>query len=199
MNTLPTPTERRPIHTREITTRGFLRVDGLFDIEAELIDAKAYTSTTIDGRVRAAGDALHHMHIRLTIDDSLTVRGAVATMPKTPFGECTPAAEPFAGLIGVRIGPGWRKQIDSVMGGVSGCTHLRELLGVMATVAYQTVPNFRQHERRLRGETLAQATVPSRQMGKCLGWDFDGPVIARIAPQFVGYRLAPTTKVRSED
>ena len=74
------------------------------------------------------------------------------------------------------------------MGGVRGCTHLRELLGVMATVAIQTVPGYRRHQRGLRGEVSPATTEPDHQMGKCLSWDFDGPVIARIAPQFIGYR-----------
>ena len=32
------------------------------------------------------------------------------------------------------------------------------------------------------------ATDPDHEMGKCLSWDFDGPVIARIAPPFIGDR-----------
>ncbi|WP_157008211.1 DUF2889 domain-containing protein [Xenophilus azovorans] len=76
----------------------------------------------------------------------------------------------------------------AAMGGVRGCTHLRELLGVMATVAFQTVPGYRRHQRLLRGDAPLVANEPDHQMGKCLSWDFDGPVIARIAPQFIGYR-----------
>lgn len=188
MQALPHPEPREPVHTRAITTQGFLRADGLWDLEAELVDTKAYPTTTNGDRPRDAGEPVHRMQIRLTIDDTLTVRGAVAAMPNTPFAECTPAAEPFGGLVGARIGPGWRKQVDAAMGGVRGCTHLRELLGVMATVAFQTVPGFRRHQRRLLGEEPVASTEPEHQMGKCLSWDFDGPVIARIAPQFIGFR-----------
>jgi hypothetical protein len=188
MEALPEPVSREPVHTRAITTRGFLRADGLWDLEAELVDTKAYSTTTNGDRSRAAGEPVHRMHIRLTIDDTLIVRAAVAAMSNTPFDECTPAADPFGGLVGAKIGPGWRKQIDAAMGGVRGCTHLRELLGVMATVAFQTVPGYRRHQRLLRGEAPLVATEPDHQMGKCLSWDFDGPVIARIAPQFIGYR-----------
>jgi Protein of unknown function (DUF2889) len=188
MNTLPPPTEREPAHTRAITTQGFLRADGLWDLEAELIDTKAYASILHGGLTRPVGEPMHHMRIRLTIDDQFVVQAAVAAMPSTPFPECQPAADPFAGLVGARIGPGWRKQVDAAMGGVRGCTHLRELLGVMATVAFQTVPGYRRHLRRLRGEPQPVATEPGHQMGKCLSWDFDGPVIARIAPQFIGWR-----------
>jgi hypothetical protein len=188
MQTLPEPITREPVHTRAITTRGFLRADNLWDLEAELVDTKAYATTTSGDRPRAAGEPVHHMQIRLTIDDTLTVRAAVAAMPNTPFAECSPSIEPFNGLVGAKIGPGWRKQVDTAMGGVRGCTHLRELLGVMATVAFQTIPGYRRHQHGLRGEVSPAATEPDHYMGKCLSWDFDGPVIARIAPQFIGYR-----------
>lgn len=187
MDTLPDPVARRPVHKREIVTDGYLRDDGLWDLEATLRDTKAYSTVTNGDRFRAAGEPVHHMRIRLTIDDSFTVVAAMAAMPSTPFAECPPAADPFDRLVGARIGPGWRKQIDDAMGGVRGCTHLRELLGVMATVAFQTVPGYRRHERRLRGEAQPESAEPAHQMGKCLSWDFDGPVIARIAPQFIGY------------
>ncbi|RZL87458.1 MAG: DUF2889 domain-containing protein [Variovorax sp.] len=188
MQALPESVPREPVHTRAITTRGFLRADGLWDLEAELVDTKAYSTVTNGDRFRPVGEPVHHMHIRLTIDDTLTVQAATAAMTNTPFAECAPAANPFDGLVGAKIGPGWRKQVDTAMGGVRGCTHLRELLGVMATVAFQTVPGYRRHQRRLRGEAPEVGTEPGHQMGKCLAWDFDGPVIARIAPQFIGYR-----------
>ncbi|MDM0117743.1 hypothetical protein QTI66_37195 [Variovorax sp. J22R133] len=44
------------------------------------------------------------------------------------------------------------------------------------------------------GEVSPAATEHDHQMGQCMSWDFDGPVIARIAPQFIGYR--PKTSSR---
>lgn len=43
MHSLSVPVPRRLIHTREIRTRGFLRDDGLWDVEGELMDEKSYT------------------------------------------------------------------------------------------------------------------------------------------------------------
>ncbi|MES2186861.1 MAG: DUF2889 domain-containing protein [Pseudomonadota bacterium] len=191
MTELPPPTARQPIHTRRTTTHGYLRDDGLWDIEGELIDTKSYPFTNPEGTQRAVGDAVHHMRIRLTVDDTLTVREAVAAMPSTPFGECPAAADPFGLLVGAQCGPGWRKAVDAAMGGVRGCTHLRELLGAMATVAFQTVASYRNFERRAGGEPMSARAEPHHAMGKCLAWDFDGPLVARIAPQFIGHKLAP--------
>lgn len=188
MQALPEPAPREPVHTRAITTRGFLRTDGLWDLEAELLDTKAYSSMTSGDRFRAAGDPVHHMRIRLTIDDNFTVHAAVAAMPSTPFAECAPAADPFDGLVGAKIGPGWRKQVDAAMGGVRGCTHLREMLFNMATAAYQTIPSYQHRLRRQAGLPESNSDQPPYHLGKCIAWDFDGPVTARHYPKFAGWQ-----------
>ncbi len=185
------PIAREPIHRREVVHNGYLRADGLWDIESEIRDSKSYGFRNADGRERAPGESLHQMKVCLTIDDNLTVVAAWAEMPATPFDECPAAADPVRGLVGLTIGRGWRKAIDEAMGGIRGCTHVRELIAAMATVAFQTVPNYRLHQRRLRGEPRQVLSRPSRQMGQCLGWDFDGPVVARIAPEFAGWRPPP--------
>jgi Protein of unknown function (DUF2889) len=52
-----------------------------------------------------------------------------------PFAIC-PAINPaFADLEGLRIGPGWQRAVQARPGGVRGCAHLVELLGLLATTA----------------------------------------------------------------
>ncbi len=180
------PVERELIHTRRVVSRGYLRADGLWDIEAEIFDTKAYPMTNLDGRHVPVGEPVHGMLVRLTLDDALRVHAAVAAMPGTPFPECPAAAAPVGGLVGSVIGPGWRKAIDSAMGGTAGCTHVRELIAAMATVAFQTIPNYRKHQYRQRGVPEPDADRPGHQFGKCLGWDPNGSVVARVMPQFFG-------------
>ena len=188
---LPPSVGREHIHTRRVVSQGYLRADGLWDIEAGIEDTKTYFARNGDGRERQPGEPIHHMLVRLTLDDALKVIDAVAAMPNTTFDECGPAADPVRGLIGATVGPGWRKAIDEAMGGTRGCTHVRELLAAMATVAYQTIPNYRIYQRRQRGFQRVAGGQPGHQLGKCLGWDTDGPVVARIAPEFIGYQLPP--------
>ncbi len=187
MQTLPDSAPRELVHTRVIATKGFRRLDGLWDLEAELSDVKTHPTGFAGDHARAAGEPIHRMQIRLTMDDAYKIHDAVAAMPSTPFPECLPAASPFVNLVGAVIGPGWRKQIDVAMGGTAGCTHLRELLAVMATVAYQTIGSYRRHEPSLRDTASPGEFEPPHYMGKCISWDFNGTVIARVAPQFIGY------------
>ena len=64
------------------------------------------------------------------------------------------------------------------------------MIASMATVAFQTIPNYRVHQRRVSGEPQLPG-LRGHQMGQCLGWDTDGAVVARIAPEFIGHRPPP--------
>ncbi|MCB2002543.1 MAG: DUF2889 domain-containing protein [Rhodoferax sp.] len=68
---LPPPVEREHIHTRRVVSRGYLRADGLWDIEAGIEDTKTYFARNADGRERQPGEPIHHMQVRLTLDDTL--------------------------------------------------------------------------------------------------------------------------------
>ncbi|MDR2858139.1 MAG: DUF2889 domain-containing protein, partial [Novosphingobium sp.] len=141
---------RTPLHLRDVTFRSFARPDKLFDIEGTLHDTKAY-GYVMHGVERRPGEPIHDMRVRLTIDDTFTVRAVEADMPTTPFDTCQPATAPLQSLIGVKIGAGWRNALAERMGKERGCTHLRELLAGMGTAAFQTVGSYRMHLRRQAG------------------------------------------------
>lgn len=179
---------RIPVHLRDIAYRSFLRTDGLWDVEGTLLDTKGYDQVAVERGPLAAGTPIHHMRIRLTIDDAFTVHAVEVEMPTTPFRECQGSKVPLQALVGCRIGGGWRKAIQERMGGESGCTHLRELLFGMGTAAFQTVGRYRAHERKLRGEPEPMLVNPRPPLGECLGWAFDGEPMRRYRPEFFGWR-----------
>ncbi len=178
---LSPPAARQPMHARTVECQGFRREDGLWDIEGRLLDTKAYGFDNADrasGRVEA-GEPLHLMLVRLTIDDDFLIRRAEAVIEAGPFIPCHAAAAPFAALEGMRIGPGFRGEVRKRFGGVNGCTHIVELLGPMATTAYQTLYPVR--EKRA-------AEAPARERPKiidtCQAMAADGPVVKRLWPEF---------------
>ena len=81
-------------------------------------------------------------------------------------------------MVGCTMSRGWRQAIERNLGGICGCAHLRELLFNMATAAFQTLA----HEL-----PNTNPTHPPAFFGKCTTWDFNGPVVARIYPQFVDW------------
>ena len=185
------PAPRKHIHTRNIVFHGYLREDGLWDIEAELLDRREYDYVARDQSRHAAPSTVHNMLLRVTLDDHMVIQAITSSMATTPFGECSLAAEPLQKLVGVQLGGGWRRAIDEAMGGVAGCTHLRELLFNVATAAFQTIPVYRNNSERGKGEGERKPVnlqKPPPHFGKCMSWDFNGPVMQRVAPEFYGWR-----------
>ena len=188
---LPPAPGRVPLHNRRIEMQGFRRADGWYDIDGELLDVKHYDYVSSEGVAREAGTPLHHMKIRLTVDEHMVVRAVVVVMPATPFPECHGGEAPLQALVGATLARGWRKAIDAACGGIGGCTHLRELLPAMATAALQTITHDLVSQKRARGEPVYQGDKPPASFGQCIAWDFDGPVMKRVAPRFAGYRPPP--------
>lgn len=174
---LSAPAEREPIHQRRVECRGYRRRDGLWDIEGHITDVKSYGFDNTDRGHVAAGVPVHEMWVRLTIDDELVVHDAEAATEHAPFKVCPQAAPPMEQLKGLRIGSGWRREINKRVGGTAGCTHLRELLGPMATTAFQTIVPLKAHE-----SATPQGKRPAL-IGTCHAYAPDSPVVARLWPE----------------
>jgi Protein of unknown function (DUF2889) len=192
---LPTPAARTHLHTRAVTYRGYLREDGLWDIEGEMSDVKTYAADMSECGPMPPGTPVHGMAIRVTVDDTMTIREIASAMDFTPFAECQQGTDPMQRMVGACMGPGWRQAIERALGGIKGCTHLRELLFNMATAAYQTVFPYQQHQRTLAGVTPGAITEPPYHLGRCIAWDFNGPVVQRHYPQFAGWQ--PVRRVKT--
>ena len=184
MSSLPAPVARRPVHTRRISFEGFLRDDDLWDIDCQLSDTKANDIVMRERGVLPAGEPVHLLQVRLTVDDGFTIRAVQTGVLNVPFQEChVPADAPMQKLVGLTMGPGWRKKIEGAIGGVGGCTHLRELVFNAATAAYQMIPHHRAMQSGRKDEATADGKPPF-YMGQCMTWAFDGPVVQRLAPVF---------------
>jgi hypothetical protein len=177
---LPSPSSRTPLHTRRVVYRGFRREDLLWDIEAELIDTKHKTLDIPGEGPKQPGETLHGMTIRVTINDHFVLQGIAVVMEHVPHRECTHAHASMQTMVGCTMGRGWRQVIERNLGGVRGCAHLRELLFNMATVAFQTLS----HE--LPDDTPDH---PPAHLGQCMTWDFNGAVVERNYPKFVGWAV----------
>ena len=182
---LSSPAPREPLHRRAIDIRGYRREDGLFDVEAHLVDTKSYAFVNDDRGTIEPGEALHGMWLRLTLREDMEIVVCEASSDFTPYAVCPQAAPNFARLAGLRIGPGFNRAVQERVGGVEGCTHLREVLGQMATVAFQTLYPIRaRREReeaaRIMAEGGARDAAGERRrpamLGSCLAYAPDSPV-----------------------
>jgi hypothetical protein len=178
---LPEPAPRKLMHTRRIECRGYQREDGLWDIEAEMLDTKTFSFPNKDrgGEIKA-GEALHGMGLRLTLDRDFLIHEAEASTDWSPFNVCPEITANYKRLIGLRIKPGWNRALKKLLGGAEGCTHLTELLGPLATTAFQTLYPHR------RGEKKPKAGDPERPriLNSCHALSTDGEVVREHWPTF---------------
>ena len=149
---LSPPAAREEVHNRRISCNGFVREDGMYDIEAELTDNKTYPFPTEFRGDVTPDQFIHHMKVRVTIDTTMTVQAAEAITIAGPYAVCPTANDVFDSLVGLSIGPGWRRRVTQAIGGRHGCTHITELMGVIGTIAYQT--RYGEESRRRR-QTVA--------------------------------------------
>lgn len=172
--------KRKPLHTRRLTLQGYIRDDGLLDIEGHLVDTKPFDIPNKDrgGRIRQ-GDSLHEMWIRLTLDIDFRIVDAEAVTDWAPYNYCQGGSQSFSKLIGERIGPGWTKRVKSILGGRKGCTHITEMLGQMATTAFQTSNGLQDPGR----PTIHKQEKPVI-LDTCFALATDGPVVEREWPEF---------------
>lgn len=138
MSTAADMATRQELHCRKIELRFFSRADGLYEVEGRLQDTKQHPfRRQLHTQDTPAGEPLHDITVRLVIDDAMLVHDASASMQATPFDVCTGAERTLAPLKGLRLGKGWSRQVRDLLGGAASCTHIVELLGPMATTAFQ--------------------------------------------------------------
>lgn len=168
------------MHTRRVECRGYLRDDGLWDIEGHLLDTKPYDLPNDDrptGQIRA-GDPLHEMWLRLTVNLDLEVLAVEAKTDFGPYGLCGDIVGNFQRLVGLRIASGWTQKTRRLLGGVEGCTHLVELLGPVATTAFQTI-----YPARAKRDALSPSKGKPGLIDSCHAYRADGPVVKTRWPQ----------------
>ncbi|MFO1325309.1 MAG: DUF2889 domain-containing protein [Burkholderiales bacterium] len=166
---------RERLHCRAITYDGFRRDDGLFDIEAHLIDVKDHDTTLLSG-VRPAGVPVHDMWVRVTIDRDFFIRGVEAFTDSMPYpGACDRITPAYGKLVGANLVSGFRKRLHDLMGGVHGCTHITELLSNLPTAAVQTFAGL-QREDETEGKPF--------QLDRCHALETTTELVRRYYPKW---------------
>ena len=178
---LSAPAPRELKHTRVIECRGYRREDGLWDIEGHLTDTKPFDIPGIErpeGHLRA-GQPLHEMWIRLTVDLDLLIHEVEVATDWGPYIGCDGIAPSFQALKGLHIRPGFTLRTKELLGGTRGCTHLVELLGPVATTAFQSLYGAREKVKPAGSDGKRPGLVDS-----CHMYAADGRLVKKRWPQW---------------
>jgi hypothetical protein len=165
---------RELLHQRTIEIHGYKREDGLYDIEGHLVDTKPHDFKLAAG-LRPAHQPIHGMWLRITVDRDLVIRDAAAAMDAMPYVDhCNQIVPAYRKLIGLAVRPGYHRQVQELLGGIRGCTHLSEMAAALATAAFQT----------MAGQRAQDPAKKPFQIDRCHALDATKPVVAKYYPRW---------------
>lgn len=180
---LDKPVSRKLSHRRTFCYEVYERDDGLWDIDAQMQDHKN-RSIELDGIPRPIGEALHDMVLRLTLDNQMTIVVAKVTTVSSPYqSECPSINHAYEQLAGLNVMHGFRAALKGLFDGVSGCTHITELLNTLPTVAIQGI-GFELAERQRAAAKNESVTAKEKPfpLDKCHALNTEGRIVKSYYP-----------------
>ncbi len=187
MSLPPAAPQRQLKHRRQIDVQVFARGNGLWEVDALLIDTKTRIARMAEGP-RAAGTPIHEMMLRLVVNEQLDILEAGSETRWMPYtGTCDQHGDAYGSLVGLNLLHDFRKRLREKLGGIKGCTHLTEMAQVLPTAVVQA---FAGEVIDTRGDTDG-ASRPF-QIDRCHALRSDGEAVRQHYPRW--YR-APEPRV----
>ncbi len=175
-------TSRAPRHLRSISAQAFERDDGLWDIEARLIDSRP-TEVRLASGLRPAGEPIHDLWLRITVDTQFNIVDAEAASDAVPYpGHCDTIGPAYRQLIGMNLLQGFRRAVRDCLSGTAGCTHLTELASILPTATVQAFAGTVVPTRD--GHHEDDETQPPFQLDRCHALRRDGPAVEKYYPRW---------------
>lgn len=178
--TLPPAAPQRQLkHRRQIDVQVYARDDGLWEVDAVLIDVKTRVAHLADGD-RAPGVPLHEMLLRLVVNTKLEIVEAGSETRWMPYtGVCNAHDDAYTALVGLNLLQNFRRDLRERVGGVLGCTHITELAQVLPTAVVQA---FAGEVIDTRGH--ADGAAQPFQIDRCHALRSDGAVVREHHPRW---------------
>lgn len=176
-------TRQKKIHSRSIHTvtyEGASNASDTIIVEGSLRDERFLDSYMLTGEVRPPY-VMHHLIIRMELRMALQIPELVIVdveveMPTVPRTVCHEIRECLAVIKGKSIAPGFTVLARKLVGRVTGCTHLMELLTAMAPAAFQGAWSA-------MGRKPIDPEIYARMMAylqnSCWAWREDGPLLKK--------------------
>jgi hypothetical protein len=179
MHAVHPPVTRRPLHRRALDVQVFARADGLFDVEASLVDTKSH-DVVLANTTRKAGDPIHHMRLLLTLNAELTITAATSETLSMPYpGACDEHGDAYSRLVGLNLLTGFRQAVAERLGGTRGCTHLTELCQILPTAVIQAMAGSVIDPRE--GDAAGN---PPFQLDRCHALKRDSATVVQFYPRW---------------
>lgn len=174
----PAAPARQLRHRRSIDVQVHARGDGLWEVDARLVDVKT-RDIPMAGGLRLAGEPVHEMLLRLVVDRDMNILQAGSKTSWMPYpGHCDDHGDAYACLVGLNLTKNFRLKVLERLRGVAGCTHLTELTQIVPTAVIQA---FAGEVIDTRDGTDGK---PPFQIDRCHALRADGHVVREHYPRW---------------
>lgn len=177
--------ERELMHTRQITCRAYRRKDGLWEIEASVVDEKAQEMPFRSREPIRPGERVHDMSITFLIDDDFTILDVAAKMLAAPWPPCPETLAVYRRLVGLQIRRGFSRLVRERVGGEQGCSHLTDVITQVGNTYTQASWPDR-YARQIAIDADPRRWPDARTtafVGGCHAWRHGGETVRREYPE----------------
>jgi len=167
------------LHTRNIAVATYYYDEQRIVVEGVLRDDRYQAYHMISGETLPPG-VIHHMSMRLLVNCSnLSIEDIDVELASVPERECLETKDCLDSIKGLTITRGFTAKVKKLAGGRKGCTHLMELLSVMAPAAFQGLIAYRAQKPSAFDPERAKRVLKSL-VDTCRTWTDDGPFVRRF-------------------
>lgn len=161
----------------------------MWELEATLLDVKAYDFPKRNGSIKVAGSPVHNMTICLLVSEDGEVRDARAHYDDAPYEQnCSAIEKAYKGLIGLHLLRNFRNAVKERFSRTSGCTHMSELVVLLPTVFVQSLSVSRNRKE-------AQSGKKPFQLEGCHALALTSPVVKEFYPEWYVNENRETGKI----
>ncbi|OQY51439.1 MAG: hypothetical protein B6230_04905 [Desulfobacteraceae bacterium 4572_89] len=172
---------RQQIHTRDICLSTYPHTDSQVLVHGKLKDKRYIPIFDITGKLKNPG-TIHNMSVTFLINSNpLTIIKAEAHMVTVPMPECRETLDRVALLEGVKIESGFSSQIQKIMGGNRGCTHLCGLVKAMGQEIVHGWLTQKRSEETPIPASLDEVKEKQFLIDSCRMWKKGGPKMQELA------------------
>lgn len=181
---LSNPGPRTRLTKRTIECEGYERPDGLLEVEGRLRDVNEYPVENPWRGVLPAGQPVHEMNVRLTLDDTLVIRAVEISMDAAPYPFCQHVKPNLERLVGLKVMGGFKQQARKLIGHTEGCTHVLTLVEALATAAIRALAGKSRHSDSDRFAAFGARDPTSVPLvNTCYSYAASSPVVEKMFPE----------------
>ncbi|HEX7503925.1 MAG TPA: DUF2889 domain-containing protein [Syntrophales bacterium] len=167
--------KKERIHSRTITVNSYEIDDSSLLVEGDLVDERFFPSFYYSRNEFLDPGIVHDIRVEMKVSlPALEITEARAHMRKIPIGDCLGVESSAERIVGLRIKPGFARDLKDRLGGIAGCLHMTTLIYNMGAAAVQGMWASVSRKRE-GGGTRSLDYDPGILKNSCWLWRENGP------------------------